>query len=86
MKREDGADVDGERLKRLDANTAPSGESDVVGGSCCAMMELRGSARPRMPSNSYSRGSESTVVAAAACRSLIKGGREQAFIERTRRT
>lgn len=66
MKRGEGAAVDGEELNRLDAKTAPSGESDVVGGSCWAMMELRGSARPRMPSNSYSRGSESTVVAAAA--------------------
>lgn len=66
MKREEGAEVDGAEPKRFDAKTAPSGASDVVAGSCWAMTELRGRARPRMPSNSYSRGSESTIVAAAA--------------------
>lgn len=66
MKREERAGVVGERPKRLEARTAPSGASEVLAGSFRVMTELEGRARPRMPSNSYSRGSSSTVVAAAA--------------------
>lgn len=55
-KREVGAEVEGERLKRFEAKIAPSGASEVVAGSCCEMMELSGRARPRIPSYSYSRG------------------------------
>jgi hypothetical protein len=63
--RDAGAESTGVMLKRLEVNGAPSGPFPSMGGICWAMIELRGSARPRMPSNSYSSGSESTLVAAA---------------------
>lgn len=51
---------------RLEVNVAPSGLLFVTGGIVCAMMLLRGRARPKMPSKSSCRGSLSTEVAAAA--------------------
>ena len=63
--RDAGAVSTGVIPKRLEGNAAPSGPFPSTGGICSAMIELRGSARPRMPSNSYSSGSESTLVAAA---------------------
>lgn len=64
-KREEGAFSTGVMEKRLDAHAAPSGELFVTGGIFVAMMELRGSARPRMPLKSGVRGSSVTLVAAA---------------------
>lgn len=64
--REEGAFSVGVMEKRLDAHAAPSGELSVTGGMFSAMIEFRGSARPRMPWKSEERGSLVTLVAAAA--------------------
>jgi len=64
-KRDDGAEPAGVMLKRLEENGAPSRLFLVTGVIVCAMRELTGRARPRMPLNPCSRGSESTLVAAA---------------------
>lgn len=63
--RDAGAAPTGVTPKRLELKGAPSWPFPSVGAICCEMIELRGSARPRIPSNSYSSGSESTLVAAA---------------------
>ena len=73
-KRDEGAEIAGEMPKRLDANGAPSRPFPVTGVICCAMTELRGRARPRMPLNSCSRGSESTLVAEARQSRVNKEG------------
>jgi hypothetical protein len=64
-KRDEGADEAGDMPKRLEENGAPSRASPTTGVMAWAMREFKGRARPRMPLNSYSRGSESTLVAAA---------------------
>lgn len=65
-KRAEGAFSTGVMENRLDAQAAPSGALLVTGGIFSAMMELRGSARPRIPLKSAVRGSSATLVAAAA--------------------
>src|SRR5258708_2977395 len=52
-----GAVESGVIVNRLDANAAPSGLLPVDGGMLRAIMGLRGSARPRTPTNLDSRGS-----------------------------
>jgi len=64
-KREEGALEIGVIEKRLEAQAAPSGELLVTGGICSAMMELRGSARPKIPLKSGERSSFVTLEAAA---------------------
>jgi hypothetical protein len=64
-KRDEGAEEAGVMPKRLEENGAPSRPFPVTGVMACAMREFRGRARPRMPLNSCSRGSESTLIAAA---------------------
>lgn len=61
----EGASETGVRPKRLEENEAPSGRLLVTGGIACAMIELRGRARPKMPLKLYERGSASTDAAAA---------------------
>jgi hypothetical protein len=65
-KREEGADLTAVVSNKLEANEAPSRPSPDTGVMDCAIREFEGRARPRMPLNSCSRGSESTLVAAAA--------------------
>lgn len=50
---------------KLEVNEAPSRLFPGTGVMDCAIREFEGRARPRMPLNSCSRGSESTLVAAA---------------------
>jgi hypothetical protein len=64
-KRDEGANPAGVIPKRLEENGAPSRPLPSVGAIAFAMMEFKGRARPRIPLNSCSRGSETTVVAAA---------------------
>jgi hypothetical protein len=52
-----GAEVAGVMEKRFEAQTAPSGASDVPGGMRSAIIELSGRARPRSPLNVEERGS-----------------------------
>jgi hypothetical protein len=61
-KRDEGAAV---MPNRLEVNEAPSRLFPGTGVMDCAIREFEGRARPRMPLNSRSRGSESTLVAAA---------------------
>jgi hypothetical protein len=49
IKRAEGAEEDGVRENRLEANAAPSGLFEVTGGIVWEIRELRGRARPRMP-------------------------------------
>jgi len=72
-KRDDGAEMAGVMPKRLEENGAPSRLFPVTGVITCAMRELTGRARPRMPLNPCSRGSESTLVAAARGRGMRQG-------------
>jgi hypothetical protein len=65
-KRDEGAEPAGVMPKRLEENGAPSRPFPVVGIISSAIRELAGRARPKMPLNPCSRGSESTLVAAAA--------------------
>jgi hypothetical protein len=65
-KRDEGANPAGVIPKRLEDNGAPSRTFPSVGAIDCAMTEFKGRARPRMPLNSCSSGSETTLVAAAA--------------------
>lgn len=60
-----GADVEGVMENRLEANAAPSAALDVTGGMREAIMEFRGSARPRIPSNVGERASLVMLFAAA---------------------
>ncbi len=60
-----GAKLEGVMPKRLDAQGAPSGELDKSGGMALAIMEFRGSERPRTPEKEDWRGSEETELAAA---------------------
>lgn len=62
-KRYEGAAV---MLNKLEANEAPSRLFPDTGVIDCAIREFEGRARPRIPLNSCSRGSDSTLVAAAA--------------------
>jgi hypothetical protein len=64
-KRDEGAKLAGVMPRSFEENGAPSRLLPFTGVMECAMRESRGSARPRTPLNSYSRGSESTLVAAA---------------------
>jgi hypothetical protein len=64
-KRDEGAELAGVIPRRLDENGAPSRPFPITGVMECAIRESRGRARPRTPLNSCSRGSESTLVAAA---------------------
>lgn len=59
--------------KRLDAQAAPSGLLLVTGGISYAMMEFRGSARPRMPLKSGARASFWTLFTAAQHKSDDRG-------------
>ena len=77
-KRAAGAEPTGVMPKRFEAKTAPSGALPVEGGRMLAMMELSGSARPRMPSKSRSRGSSWTVVTAATGRLTHHGWGKEA--------
>jgi len=61
-KRDEGATV---LPNKLETNEAPSRLLPDTGVMDCAIRELEGRARPKMPLNSCSRGSESTLVAAA---------------------
>ena len=61
-KRDEGAAV---MPNKLEANEAPSRLFPDTGVMDCAIREFKGRARPRMPLNSCSRGSDSTPVAAA---------------------
>ncbi len=65
-KRDGGADPAGVMPNMLEANEAPSRPFPDTGVMDCAISEFEGRARPRMPLNSCSRGSDSTLVAAAA--------------------
>jgi len=64
-KRWAGAEETGVMEKRLEAQAAPSGEFPVTGGMAPAMIELRGRARPRTPSNWGESGSFCISSAAA---------------------
>lgn len=64
-KRAEGADPTGVMPNRLEVNGAPSRPFPVTGVMECAIREFEGRARPRMPLNSCSRGSDWTFVAAA---------------------
>lgn len=64
-KRAEGANATGVMEKRLEAHAAPSGEFVITGGMESAIMELSGSARPRMPLKSEDMGSLTMVSAAA---------------------
>jgi hypothetical protein len=64
--RDEGAEPTVVMPNRLEANEAPSRLFPDTGVMDCAMREFEGRARPRMPLNSCSRGSDSTLVAAAA--------------------
>jgi hypothetical protein len=68
----EGAWETGVMPKRFDEKEAPSGLLFVTGGMICEIMELRGRARPRIPSKSLFRGSPLTVVAAARERQVKK--------------
>lgn len=70
-KRDEGADWTAEESNKLEANEEPSRSSLDTGVTDCAIRELEGRARPRMPLNSCSRGSDSTLVAAAAYASTM---------------
>lgn len=59
-KRAAGAEEAGVMPKRLEAKAAPSGVLFVPGVISRAILELRGKARPRMPSKLEARGSEAT--------------------------
>lgn len=61
----EGAVEAGVMENRFEENDAPSGLLFVVGGIVCSMIELRGRARPRIPSKSKLRGSLDTVLTAA---------------------
>jgi hypothetical protein len=61
----EGAVEAGVMENRFEENDAPSGLSFVAGGIVCSMTELRGRARPRIPSKSELSGSSDTVLAAA---------------------
>jgi hypothetical protein len=65
-KRDEGADSTTVVSNKLEANEEPSRPSPDTGVMDCAISEFEGRARPRMPLNSCSRGSVSTLVAAAA--------------------
>lgn len=65
-KRDEGADPTAVVSNKLEAKEEPSRPSPDPGVMDCAIRESEGSARPRMPLNSCSRGSDSTLVAAAA--------------------
>lgn len=65
-KRDEGADSTVVVSNKLEVNEAPSLPFPDAGVTDCAIREFEGSARPRMPLNSCSRGSDSTLVAAAA--------------------
>jgi len=64
-KREEGPVEAGVIPNRFEGNAAPSGLLPVTGGISCAIMEFRGRARPRTPSNDSDRGSAWTTSAAA---------------------
>lgn len=49
---------------RLEDKAAPSGLLPICAGICCCMIEFKGRARPRMPSNPYDKGSSLTDEAA----------------------
>ena len=63
-KRDEGADPEPVIPNKLVENEAPSRPPDTE-VMFCAITEFEGRARPRMPLNSCSRGSDSTLVAAA---------------------
>lgn len=65
-KRDEGADLTTVVSNKLEVNEAPSRPPPDTLGMVCAIREFEGRARPRMPLNSCSRGSDSTLVAAAA--------------------
>jgi len=65
-KRDEGADSTGVMPNKLEVNEAPSRPFPDTGVMDCAIREFEGRARPRMPLNSCSRSSDSTLVAAAA--------------------
>lgn len=76
-KRDGGADAAGVMPNILEVNGAPLRLFPVVGVMEGAITESDGSARPRIPLNSCSRGSDWTFVAAAArIYASTKGGRE----------
>jgi len=52
---------------KLEVQTAPSGLLLVTGGILVAMIELRGSAKPRIPLKLGDNGSMLTSVTAAVC-------------------
>ena len=64
-KRDGGADPTGVMPNRLEVNGAPPRPFPVTGATEGVMRESEGRARPRMPLNSCSRGSDWTLVAAA---------------------
>jgi hypothetical protein len=65
-KRDEGGELTAVVSNILEANEEPSRPSPDTGVMDCAIREFEGSARPRMPLNSCSRGSDATLVAAAA--------------------
>jgi hypothetical protein len=64
-KRDEGADETTVVSNKLAANVEPSRPLPDTGAMDCAIREFEGRARPMIPLNSCSRGSESTLVAAA---------------------
>jgi hypothetical protein len=60
IKGEEGAVEDGVMLNRLDAKAAPSASPETLAGTSVEMTELRGRAKPRIPSKSDDNVSEAT--------------------------
>ena len=73
-KRAEGADPTVVMPNRLEVNGAPSRPFPVTGVMECAIREFEGRARPRMPLNSCSRGSDWMFVAAAVSMCQQKWG------------
>ena len=65
IKGEDGAVEDGVMLNRLEANAAPSASPEMLVGTSAEMTELRGRAKPRIPSKFDDSVSDATWFAAA---------------------
>lgn len=65
VREKNGVGDTGVMEKIFEENDAPSGLLSVAEGISCAMAELSGRARPRMPSKSVLKGSSATTSAAA---------------------
>jgi hypothetical protein len=75
----EGDEEAGVMEKRFEENDAPSGLLFVSDGIACAMIELRGRARPRMPSKPVLKGSSVTMLAAAV--NILISERMGAFLK-----